>query len=491
MSRTRSLKYQLLLVNIITTGAAILIALALMFTAELRVWKAALVRDMSIKADIIGNQCTAALTFNAPSDAEDILGSLRADVQVAYAAVYTREGKLFAAYRARDVAAEPPRMPPDVGHVFTRDSLELTRPIILHEERIGVLTSRVNLDILRSSLVKYAMISGGALVLALAAASILILRLQRTVSDPIVELVELMRGLSRDKDYAKRAVPCGLEELAYLAESFNEMLTAIQSRDRELERSLLDLQTANKKLEELDRLKSDFISTVSHELRTPITSIKAFVELLMIKPLMSEDRKHRILSSISEESERFVRLINDLLDISRIEAGVMTWRDQEVDIAEVVKSAATGILPLAQQKGIALEDATAGSVGTVRADRDRIMQLVMNLLSNAVKFTPRGGRVSLRAVREPHPARIAVSVSDTGPGIPRMDQERIFDKFHRSGDMLTNTVEGTGLGLAIARQIVEHYGGTIWATSEEGRGSVFTFTLPLDGAGSDGKRTIT
>jgi signal transduction histidine kinase len=476
----RTLKRELILVNIAATGAALLVAIALLFSSELRTWKEALVRDISIKADIIGSQCTAALTFNAPKDAEEILRALQADAQIEHAVVYTANGTVFAAYRGRSGQGQVLKSPPAEGNHFTTDHLDLTRSIVLHEETIGSITIRANLDQLRTLLIQYGFGSTLVLLLALTASSGMLSRLQRTVTEPVTDLVLLMETVSRDKDYAQRACGSGPKEFVSLAGSFNEMLTAIQSRDRELERSLVELKKAYGKLEDLDRLKSYFISTVSHELRTPITSIKAFVELLLIKPDMMEDRKARLLETINSEADRLSRLIGDLLDLSRIESGVMKWRDQDVVLAEIVRSAVNGILPLAKGRGIQIEETVEDGLPTLHADRDRIMQVVMNLLSNAVKFTQQGGRITISTSHTASPSEIAVSVSDTGPGIPHDDLRQIFERFHRSGDVLTNTIEGTGLGLSISREIVEHYGGRIWAASEVGRGSVFTFSIPLE-----------
>lgn len=475
--RPKTVKQRLILVNVATTGVALLVALVLILSAELQTGKENLVRDLVIKADIIGNQCTAALTFNAPRDAEEILGALRADPQIVYASVYARRGALFASY-VRDKRGRVPVSPSDAGHRFTIDHLDLTRPIILHNEQIGTIAIRANLEQLRALLLRYAWGSAVVLLFALSAASVLLSRLQRTVTEPVTGLARLMEKVSRDKDYSQRTRGSGPEELVSLANSFNDMLLAIQNRDRELEHSLAELKEAYGKLEDLDRLKSDFISTVSHELRTPITSIKAFVELLLIKQNITPERKKKLLETINSESERLTRLINDLLDLARIESGVTQWRDRDVAIVEVVQAALSGISPLAQNKGIMIDHRFDAGLPLVHADRDRLMQVMMNLLSNAIKFTPEGGHIVVREEGQGAPEGIMVSVADTGVGIPSEDLTRIFDKFHRSGDVLTSTVEGTGLGLTICRQIIEHYDGRIWAESEEGKGSVVTFFLP-------------
>jgi len=480
MLRLRTLKQQLILVNVATTGVALLVALALMFSTELRTGKETLVRDIAIKADIFGSQCTAALIFNDPGEAERILGALRADPQIEYAAVYSRSDALFASFGGRDLQNVIPKSPSPEGHRFGMDHFDLSRPIILHNDVIGTITIRASLKQFRAVLLRYAFASAAILVLSLLAATLLLTRLQRTMTGPVTKLVQLMERVSQDKDYTRRADVHGPEELVSLAGSFNEMLTAIQNRDRDLEHSLGELRNACRKLEDLDRQKSDFISTVSHELRTPITSIKAFVELLMIKRDMKAERKEKLLVTISEESDRLARLISSLLDLARIEAGTMTWRDQDVDLAETVRTTINGILPLAQRKEITIEQEVESGLPLVRVDGDRMVQVIMNLLSNAVKFTPHGGKISITVGHAAPPPGLAVSIADTGAGIAPRDLGRIFEKFHRTGDALTSGIEGTGLGLTISREIVKYYGGRIWATSEEGKGSIFTFTVPFE-----------
>jgi signal transduction histidine kinase len=477
----RTLKQRLILVNIAATGAALLVAVTLLFGAELRTWRDALVRDISIKADVIGNQSTAALIFNAPADAEEILGALRADGQIEYAALYSRNGMLFAAYHSAGAKDRAPRTPPQDGHALVSDHLDLTRSILLRNERIGTITIRASLHQFRARMLQYVLGLSVIVLLSLAAASVLLTRLQRTVTAPVTDLVRAMEAVSRDKDYAGRADGAGTEEFVTLADGFNTMLSAIQSRDRDLERSLVELKKAYEKLESLDRLKSDFISTVSHELRTPITSIKAFVELLLIKPDMRGERQKKMLETISIETDRFARLIGDLLDLSNIESGGIHWRDQDVALQDVVRAAISGILPLAQKKDIRIEEQLEVGLAPVHVDRDRLMQVVMNLMSNAIKFMPAKGRITVTTTRVASPPGVAVSVADTGCGIPSRDLVMIFEKFQRSGDVLTSAVEGSGLGLSICKLIVEHYDGRIWAVSEEGKGSTFTFVIPITG----------
>ncbi len=247
-------------------------------------------------------------------------------------------------------------------------------------------------------------------------------------------------------------------------------------RAAELKRINEHLEETNRKLQEIDRLKSEFVTTASHELRTPLTTIKAFVELLSMKSDMPELRKAKVLSSINGEVDRLSRLITDLLDLARIEAGSLAWRTETLFIEDVIENTVAVMGPLFRHSGIAVTTTFKAPYRPVSGDRDRLAQVITNLLSNALKFTKPGGSISINVGNETE--RIVVDVIDTGVGIAAADLESIFEKFRRSGSQTARANEGTGLGLTIARQVVEHHGGRIWATSS-GCGSTFSFTLPL------------
>jgi PAS domain S-box-containing protein len=256
----------------------------------------------------------------------------------------------------------------------------------------------------------------------------------------------------------------------------NDRKRAEQDREKLIAR----LREANRQLQALDRMKSDFVSLVSHELRTPLTTIKAFAEILSMKPNMELPERSKLLATINSETDRLSRLISDILDLARIESGSMKWHIEQLSIVDVIQSSITTMMPLFEKKGIAVTTNFAPQLSRFPGDRDRIMQVVTNIFSNAVKFTPPGGSVRVAAREEATPVpQITVRISDTGFGIPLRDIEVIFEKFQRSGDPLTGAIEGTGLGLTIARQIVENHGGRIWAESTLGSGSTFSFTLPL------------
>ncbi len=275
-------------------------------------------------------------------------------------------------------------------------------------------------------------------------------------------------------------VPLGMDEVMTIIDEASHVIAyshTLEDKQHELEAATASLKAANESLKELDRLKDDFISTVTHELRTPLTSIRAFSEILHDNPDIDPAERHRFLGLIIKESERLTRLINQVLDLAKLESGLAEWQTGSLDLREIVADAVGSTSQLFKGQGVTLE-ARLPMVPPVIADRDRVMQVMLNLLSNAVKFSPAGtGRVQVRI--EAEGASVRVDVQDNGAGISREHQAAIFEKFRQVGDTLTQKPAGTGLGLAICRQIVARLGGRLWVESEPGRGSVFSFSLPL------------
>jgi len=303
---------------------------------------------------------------------------------------------------------------------------------------------------------------------------------KRSIADRVTLLENASRNLAEGDLHVRVSDLVIGGELGRLGQTFDKMALQLSQREQVLVKLIDQLREANEKLQAIDKVKSDFISVVSHELRTPLTTIKAFVELIIMKPGMPEQQKAKIMNTINVESDRLALLISDLLDLSRIESGLMKWRITSVSIEDIIRNTTTNMGPLFEDKGLRLTTACNSPLAQLSGDYDRLLQVVTNILSNAVKFTPRGGAIHIAARQETAPrAQIVVEISDTGVGIPAADLELIFEKFHRSDDQIASAIEGTGLGLAIARQIVEYHGGKIWAESTPGRGSVFTVTLPL------------
>lgn len=260
----------------------------------------------------------------------------------------------------------------------------------------------------------------------------------------------------RDVTERKRAE----QQIRLLQESY---MTELASRQREAER--------------LSQLKSEFLASVSHELRTPLHTIIGFADLLGEETEGSlNDRQRRFLQHIRADSEHLLGLINDVLDVSRMEAGGLRMHAQELRIGAAIEEALHAVQPFADQYKVVIARGELADA-CVMADPVRLRQVLDNLLTNGVKFTPALGTVTVSAVVEG--ARVLVTVADTGIGIPAEERERIFEKFYQAGNTTKGVRQGTGLGLTICKQLVDMQGGSIWVESEPGRGSHFYFTLPL------------
>ena len=240
---------------------------------------------------------------------------------------------------------------------------------------------------------------------------------------------------------------------------------------------LMELTAANEKLKELDKRKSDFVANVSHEFLNPLTVIKEALSIIIDGLAGDIDAKQKdFLSMAKGNIERLIRLVTDLLDISKIEAGKMEMRRENFDIAVLVNEILVNYEKELAKKDISLKKDIRADIGAIWADRDKITEVVINLLNNAIKYTPAGGEVGIKLIGKEE-NELYFEISDTGPGIPEEYKEKIFDKFER---ILSEKQEGTGLGLPIAKDIVELHKGRIWVESEPGHGSRFIFTIPRD-----------
>ncbi len=272
----------------------------------------------------------------------------------------------------------------------------------------------------------------------------------------------------------------GLEEVMDILDEASKVRAysrQLEEKSQALEAATKELRAANERLKELDRMKDDFMSSVTHELRTPLTSIRALSEVLCDDPKIDLGYRRRFLGIIVKETERLTRLVNQVLDLAKIESGHAQWHETEVDLAEVIRHAADTADQLMHEHGARLEMDLPDSVTPLYVDRDRLVQVMVNLMANAARFVPEGEGLVRVALRQTD-STVQVDVADNGPGIAAEAQAEIFERFRQasgSGGKPT----GTGLGLPISRQIIEHFGGRLWVVSEPGKGAVFSFELPL------------
>ena len=301
--------------------------------------------------------------------------------------------------------------------------------------------------------------AGETAIIIAASCLLAIITMSLLITKSITRPIELLKSRTRDiaqGNFGGRVEVRSPPEIAELALAIDSMC---------------------QKLYELDRLKADFFASMSHELRTPLTSIKEGTGLLLdgVGGETSE-KQRKLLSILAEESNRLISVVNSLLDLSKLEAGMMAYDFKVTPIDSLIKRAVAEMTPLLEAKQIRLESAVDSSLPQARLDPERILQVLRNLLGNAVKFTPRGGRVNVAA--KPVNGKLEVSVKDSGPGIPADSLVSIFEKFHQGSRLGPHTPQGTGLGLAIAKSIITAHGGKIWAESELGQGSTFIFVLP-------------
>ena len=328
--------------------------------------------------------------------------------------------------------------------------------------------------------------TSGFLLLGLGMALVASLFVARRVVRPLEKLRHGVERIGRGDMNSRLELKTG-DEIEVLAEEFNKMTQNLQQAHAGLEHKVAartqELAVANERLKELDHLKSDFVSNVSHELRTPLTAIKGAVDLMLreVAGPLTEKQIH-YLTRVRSNTQHLAGLINDLLDLSKIEAGKIEVKSSRVSLSGLVYEVTEALRPVAAEKVITLETTLDDPSILVCADWHKVNQVLTNLLGNAIKFTPVQGRVRVTLAASSNGEESAqVSVSDTGPGIPPDEQEKIFAKFYQITEANGANPKGTGLGLAISKALVELHGGRIWVESEPSRGSTFCFTLPLSG----------
>jgi signal transduction histidine kinase/CheY-like chemotaxis protein len=492
--------------NMLVSGAALLLACGAFITYDLLSFRDSMVHNLSIQAQVAGSNSVTALLFSDPHAAETTLSALTAAPNIVSASIYTVDGRPFATYR-RDGGNEDlklPGMPSGQvdAHWFANGRLTLVHMIIFQGKPTGVVYIQSDLKEMTRRFKRYAGIAGIVLLASLVAALLAASVFQRAVAQPIIHLAEISRIVSREKNYSVRAIPTGNhDEPDLLIGAFNEMLgqieqreaalnkvhaeleNRVQARTAELASANKALEIQNREVERATRLKSKFLASMSHELRTPLNAIVGFSDLLAEQAAgQLNDKQKRFVNHIKQGSSHLLQLINDILDLSKIEAGQLELRCEVFRVKDALPEVLSTIRPLAMAKNIVVQHRSETD-WAVYADRVRFKQILYNLISNAVKFTPKDGRISIDCNEDGNLVRI--SVADTGIGIRPEDQALIFEEFRQVEGAAKTIQEGTGLGLAITKRLVEQQGGKIYVESEVGKGSRFAFTLPARSTSPD------
>ncbi len=369
--------------------------------------------------------------------------------------------------------------------------LECHQQVVPGEEyRLGELIGAISLTLPEDPTDEQLLWNRVAIVAAIALATLCAIGVfyyitQRLILAPIGQLRQASEEVSKGELNTRVQIQTG-DEFEELAEAFNQMLDHLEESHRQLhtinkslDAKLGELAQVNVGLHDANKLKSEFLANVSHELRTPLNSIIGFAELLLDHPAMKDDPKvNRFANNILTSAKSLLGIINELLDLAKIEAGKMELHIEKVSVSDLCENLFTLVRPLADKKQLQMELNLEDNIPIMESDAGKLQQILYNLVSNGIKFTPEGGRITLRAQVVP-PEQVRISVTDTGPGIPEDKQETIFEKFRQVDGSAARTHGGTGLGLSISKELTEMLGGTITVASISGEGATFSVTLPL------------
>ncbi|MEZ4600441.1 MAG: response regulator [Syntrophotaleaceae bacterium] len=519
-----TLKKKLTGITMLVCSIVLLLTFAAFIAAEIFSFRKVMVSNNASLAEVIAANSSIALTFNDRDLAQNTLEALASqpDIQLAY--IFDKRNQPFARYyrckgqaeehASRRLELSEPELKQLAEGVsagkkssrFSSSHLTTFCPVYFEGNPVGMVYLNADIGPFYNWLHFFA--GAGLLVVGVSflLAYLLSLRLQELVSRPILYLVEKMNHVRREEDFSIRAEKTSDDEVGSLVDGFNSMLSRVEERDGQLERyrhhledlvfkrtselheanqklqqTVVELETAKTKIEAASHAKSQFLTSISHELRTPMVGVLGTSELLLASSLDYYQRN--LVETLLESGEGLLTLLNDLLDLSKIEAGKLVLEHIDFSLAEIIETPVKLLAKGARDKNLELLCRCEPDVPRhLRGDPGRLRQVIFNLVGNAIKFTP-AGEVALhvKLVRQQTDrATLRFLVSDTGIGIAPAARERIFDAFCQADNSVTRKFGGTGLGLSIVKQLVEKMGGKIGLSSEQGTGSLFYFTVDLE-----------
>jgi signal transduction histidine kinase/ActR/RegA family two-component response regulator len=482
-----SIRRKFLAATIGTSLAALTIAAAALLIYDLSEYRRSSIEEIGTLAEVLGLASAPALMFRDPPSAEKVLQLLRAQPRVVAGRILDSRGEAFASYdAAKGPAAGKTLAVGSAGYAIEGGMIAISVPIVESGEPLGsvFLQSRYELD---TRLAQYFGVLVAVTLVSLVVALLLSIWLRRTLTEPIVTLADATRRVVNDRDFSQRVRKTSEDELGELVESFNEMMAevgrhsqALENSNRALGREVAERTAAEAALREADRRKDEFIAVLSHELRNPLSPIRNAVALMKARELDPLTEKARDI--IDRQSHHLARLIDDLMDASRISQGKMELRLAQVTVAKVVNMAVESAQGQITSKKQSLEVRLPDEPVWLHADAARIAQVLGNLLNNASKYTDDGGHLAIEA--QVGEGSVTIAVTDDGIGIPQDAQEDLFRMFSQIKAHRSRAGGGLGIGLALAKALVEKHNGRIEVQSAgPGQGSRFVVTLPASQVG--------
>jgi signal transduction histidine kinase len=488
----QSLKQKIIAISMATSAIILCLAAPTIIVSEYIRERQQIIQSVSVLSSIVGLNASAALAFDDPDSASEVLSALAEQPTIMAATIYLNNGARFSSFISeipeyRTLLSNEPFEYQAVEKYKTAETkefsnsfefatayLDFSSSIKFGGNQLGTLNVRVDLAPLHQRIYTYGIATLFSIALFFGLAYLLSNRLQRAVTTPISNLANAFHEVSATKDYSRRVERTTDDEVGELAEGFNFMLEIIGDRDKEMENLVEKLKSAT-------AAKSAFLANMSHEIRTPMNGILGVTSLLLQTPETEERRTY--FKTIDDSANSLLRIVNQILDLSRIEAGQVDLEITEFSLDEAIHRLKNLFEPTAKAKGLSLDiTLEPGTPINLSGDSGRLRQVLINMIGNALKFTPSGSvtvHVSIHSLTSSSTS-LLFEVTDTGIGIGQQSQNTIFEDFSQVDESPTRNFSGTGLGLSVSKKIVELLGGEIGVESHENQGSRFWFTVPFE-----------